>query len=154
VVSGFGFLPSASADNATATSPMAPTYTIQAHVYKDWGIPRTTRWVTSAWTYHGAARQSMTRIRDTTTLASSVGTFTWSCSVGLSGESPTGNCTGTPGSGTYSTTLYWENGNTYESDINGYMYLSWNTTWDQVCASASAYSSPLGIHGNTSACVG
>ena len=148
------FATTASADNSSSTSPMSPTYTIVANVYKDWGLPHSTRWTTSAWTYHGAAVQSMDRIRDTVHLSSSVGSFTWTCSVGFTGENPTGSCSGTPSVRTQSTTFYWENGNTYESDLNGYMTLDWYTTWDQVCATASAYSSRLGIHGQTQACVG
>ena len=146
--------PLATAENATKDAAMSPGYTIEARVYKDWGVAHPTKWVTSAWTYHGAAFQSMTRIRNTATLASSVGTFTWSCSVGVSTGGPEGNCTGTPNVSTYSTSQYWENGNTYEADLNGYMYPSWNTTWEQVCSIASASSSSLGIHGQSQACVG
>ena len=150
----FSVTSTAVAQNATQDSAMAPNYTIEARVYKDWGVAHPTHWTTSVWAYHGAALQSMTRIRDTTTMASSVGSFTFTCQVGLSTGGPTGNCTGNASAPTYNASVYWENGGTYESDLVGVMNPQWNTTWEQVCSNASAYSSSLGIHGTTQACIG
>jgi len=144
----------APADNASNSSTMAPTYRIEARIWKNPGNPNPTRWATSAWTYHGAALQSMTRIRNTATIQSWGGSFTFSCTVGVTGTEPTGNCTGNGSVVTDNQTLWWENGNIYESDINGVVYPNFGVYWLKICSAASAYSRPLGIHGYTQACVG
>jgi hypothetical protein len=151
-----GVAPTAFAQNSTSDSTMSPNYYIEARIWKDFGNGDPTHWSTSAWTYHGAALQSMTRIRDTATIQvwGGSGNFSSTCSVGFSGENPTGSCNSTASASSWVQTFYWENGNTYESDLNGVSHPTFGTYWMKVCSAASAYSQPLGIHGTTTACVG
>lgn len=142
------------ADSSVGTGAMGGNgYRIEAHAWKDPGNA-SPHWQTSAWTFHGSALQSVTRIRDTADLYSNGGGFTYTCSVGFSGQNPTGSCSTTGSISTNHATLWWENGNTYESEVGGQMMTSWNTLTTKVCATASAYSQPLGIHGTASTCVG
>jgi hypothetical protein len=146
----------ASAQSATDTRPMAPNYTIEARVWKDFGNPNPTHWSTSTWTFHGAALQSMSRIKDSTRITSSSPLTSASCSVGVDTGNPSGNCSLTPVTNTSDVTYTWENGNTYISDLNGTVYNNFwlGIGWIKVCNAGSAYSSRLGIKGNALACVG
>jgi hypothetical protein len=146
----------ASAQSATDTRPMAPNYTIEARVWKDFGNPNPTHWSSSTWTFHGSALQGMTRIKDSTRITSSSAMTTVSCSAGMETGKPTGNCNLTPVANTSDVTFNWENGNTYISDLNGTIYHNFwaGIGWIKVCNAGSAFSSSLGIKGNALACVG
>lgn len=147
--------PAALAQNSTVDATMTPNYYVEARIYKDLGNGDPTHWSTSAWTYHGAAVQRMTRIRDTATVQVWGGSgFSGSCSSGFSGETPSFSCQNNYNTTSSTESMYWENGNTYESDLSGVVHPTYGTYWMKVCSIASAYSSPLGIHGSVTACVG
>lgn len=156
-VTVLGFAPAASADNSTADSSMGSNYYIEARIWKDPGNGNPTHWATSAWTYHGAALQSMSWIKDVATIQvwGGSGNFQSQCSVGFTGENPSGSCNSTQSASSWVQTFTWTNRNTYESDLNGVSEPTFGTYWMKVCSQASAYNSRLGLHGGpTTACVG
>lgn len=143
------------AQNSTVDSTMSGTYYIEARIWKDAGNGDPTHFATSAWTYHGAALQKMTWIKNVATIQVWGGSgMSGSCTLGGSDTGANGSCTSNWSTTSSTETLTWENGNAYESETSGLVHPTFGTYWMKVCSNASAYSAPLGIHGNTTACVG
>jgi hypothetical protein len=138
--------PVASADNSTATAPMGSGHHIEARAWKDPGN-NNPHFATSAWTYNGSALWNVTWIKDTADLYSTGGGITVTCSTD-------GKCGATGSVSPNHVSMYWQNGNTDESEVGGQILTSWNTLTTKVCSTGSAYSQALGLHGQVTTCAG
>ncbi|HEY6797716.1 MAG TPA: hypothetical protein VI248_23825 [Kineosporiaceae bacterium] len=139
--------PAAWADNATATAPFGSGRHIEARVWKDKGN-LSPHWTTSAWAYHGSALWKVTWIKNTADLYSTGASITVSCSTDK-------KCTATGSLTGNHVSLWWQNGDSDESDLGGQMQVNGLVVATKACSSAVGYSQPLGLHSNVAtACVG